>query len=58
MLYDMAGLPRFVCLKLRYESLTTSLDELQRYSLQQIRRSQRIAGVRLEGAVSDQQYRR
>jgi hypothetical protein len=39
MLYDMAGLPRFVCLKLRYESLSTSLDELQRYSLQQIRRS-------------------
>src|SRR5882724_13239848 len=53
MLYDMAGLPRFVCLKLRYESLSTSLDELQRYSLQQIRRSQRIASVRLEGAVSD-----
>ena len=40
-------------LKLRYESLSTSLDELQRYSLQQIRRSQRIASVRLEGAVSD-----
>ena len=40
-------------LKLRYESLSTSLDKLQRYSLQQIRRSQRIASVRLEGAVSD-----
>src|SRR5437879_1643783 len=25
MLYDMADLPRFVCLKLRYESLSTSL---------------------------------
>src|ERR1700674_2916089 len=40
-------------LKLRYEALSTSLDKLQRYSLQQIRRSQRIASVRLEGAVSD-----
>src|SRR5258708_37169280 len=57
MLYDMAGVPCFVCLKLRYASLSTSLDEFQRYSLQQIRRSQRTAGVRQEGAVSDQQYR-